>query len=164
MGKALSQSCGIVLLVAASSCFSTPIGPPSGLPLDAALVGEWQCEPADPASGGRATLEILRFDDQQYYAEWKEKENEERLRYRAYPVRLAGVTVLSVGDLAESRWPWTAVRYAFPKEGELVLDLPAERILDISDEKAAILELTTKADRPDTWQRFARCGRSQTGV
>jgi hypothetical protein len=146
-----------------SACFTVPVAAPRGLPLDAALLGRWECTSVETESADHAQLYVLRFDQQQYYAEWREGDKVDR--YRAYPVRARGVTFLGVGDLGPSSlWPWSAVLYSVREGGALSLQLPAKRILDMSDEKAAIQELKAKADRPDTWQSLARCERPKNGA
>jgi hypothetical protein len=155
----------MTMLLAASACFSVPVGgPPADVALDAALVGEWNCKPPfDSKHGDHGLLSVMRFDGQQYYVEWTE--GDKRERYRAYPVRLEGVTVVNVGgELTSPRWHWLPFRYSFPDQGKLVIQFPAERIFDMSDEEAAIRELTAKADRSDTWQAFARCEASKDGA
>ena len=151
---------GVLLL--ASACFTVPIAKPQRSPLDPALLGIWQCTAVDDESGDPAQLQVVRFDERQYYAEWKERDKVDR--YRAYPVRAGGTTFLSVGELEpSSRWPWTAVLYSV-RDGELSLQLPAKRVLDMSDEKAAMRELKAKASRPDIWQPLTRCRRPESGA
>jgi hypothetical protein len=158
MRKAASQVLAAALLVPACGCFTVPISAPQGLALDTTLLGEWECVPIETKSADRAQLQVLRFDEQQYYAEWKEANKIER--YRAYPIRIKGVTFLSVGDLTPaSQWPWTAISYSTREANSLSLQLPAKRILDMSDDNAAIQDLTAHADRTDTWQPFTRCER-----
>src|SRR5215470_5888877 len=144
------------LVIGAVGCFSVTAPQPEGLPLSRELLGAWDCKSADSSSSEHAQLTLLKFDDAQYYAEWKDGEKVER--YRAYPVKFNQVTVLVVREVSQSPDKyWTAVRASVEKDGSvLVLRLPAKRLLDMNDDDAALHELPSKADNPDVWQTFAR--------
>ncbi len=155
MRRSLGVLLASALLAAAPACFSVPVAEPSALPVDGSLLGKWRCTPLD-AEPDPAELLVLRFDEDQYYAEWREAEKVER--YRAYPVKADGATFLSVRDLAPTGdRPWTAVLYAVGKHGVLSLQLPAKRILDEPDDAKAVTDLRAQAGRADAWQRFADC-------
>jgi hypothetical protein len=144
------------LLLVSSACFTGPVAPPAGLALDTRVLGAWDCTPVSEEADERAVLRVFRFDEQQYYAEWREGEKVDR--YRAYPVEARGVKFLSVGELVPGTFPWTAVRYSVSPSEALDLQVPAKRILDMSDE-AAVQALKSQADRSDAWQAFGRCVR-----
>jgi len=146
------------LVIGAVGCFTVTAPQPEGLPLSPELLGAWDCKSADSSSSEHAQLTLLKFDDAHYYAEWKDGDKVER--YGAYPVRFNQVTVLVVREVSRSPDKyWTAVRAAVEKDGSvLVLRLPAKRLLDMTDADAALHELRSKADNPDAWQPFARCG------
>jgi hypothetical protein len=126
---------------------------PARSPLDRRVLGEWDCTSADPSSSDRALLTVLRFDDYQYYAEWKEGEKIER--FRAYPGKLKGREILNVTELSESYW--SVLRTSFPPDGSMQLALPATRITDIAGDDVRLRTFRREADQPSAWQAFARC-------
>ena len=146
------------LVTSAVGCFSVTAPQPEGLELSPELLGAWECQSADSSSSEHAHLTLLKFDDAQYYAEWKDDAKLDR--YRAYPVKFNNVTVLVVREVSESPDKyWTVVRASVEKDASvLALRLPAKRLLDMTDDDAALHELRSKADNPDAWQPFARCG------
>jgi hypothetical protein len=121
----------------------------------------WDCRPGEADATDRAQLAVFRFDERQYYAEWREDTKVDR--YRAYPAKLGGVPVVSIQDLGDgsSGKPWTVLRSSLESDGSLAIQSPARRILDMNDEAAALRELRSKASAPATWQPFARCVRHQ---
>ena len=145
------------LLVILAGCFNDPVAPPVDVALDEGLLGHWRCGPAEANSSEHADLGVWRFDEHQYYAEWRE--DDDVSRFRAYLSEADGVQFLSVADLSAVLAPWTAVRYSSPEPGVLDLRLPAQRILDMDDSRTAARVLASHASRSDSWQFLARCRR-----
>jgi hypothetical protein len=139
-----------------SGCFSEPVTRARRSPVDRRPLGEWDCTSADASSSDRALLTVLRFDDYQYYAEWREGEKVER--YRAFWGTLKGVDILNVTDVSDStsRY-WAALRTSFSPDGSMLLALPADRITDLSDDEVRLRTLRREANQPNAWQEFARC-------
>jgi hypothetical protein len=148
-----------VILLAAGilgcpGCFSVPAPKLKGLPLERELMSQWDCTSADPDQTDQAQLTVLRFDQHQYYAEWKE--GEKVARYRAYPMRFKGVTAIIAIDLDSTKY-WTPLRASVGRDKVLSLEVPSKRLLEMDDDKAAVAEFNAKADDPGSWQPFARC-------
>jgi hypothetical protein len=99
---------------------------------------------------------VLRFDESQYYIEWKE--GEKLYRYRAYPGQLKGINILNVTELSESGDIfWMAARASLGVDGVLSLAVPAKRLSDMGDDDARLRMFRHEVDRSDAWEDFARC-------
>jgi hypothetical protein len=146
-----------VLAFGFGGCFEVPVAPVGTLPLNPKLLGDWDCGSVDKPSAGHAHLTVFRYDELRYVAEWRDGDEVER--YGAYPVKLSNTDILNLWELPKgSRTKyWTAVRPMFDDNGTLRILLPAKRILDMDDDRAAIRELTAKAAEASSWQPFANC-------
>ena len=79
----------VLLALPLGACLSSPLGQSGQAALDSHLLGDWNCHPGLGDSTETATLEVLRFDESQYLAEWKE--DDKTTRYRAFPTSVKGV-------------------------------------------------------------------------
>ncbi len=146
----------LATILLSTACFQVPATKLGRLPLDAKVLGEWDCRPAEPTTEASALVTFLRFDEFQYYVEWKE--GEKLYRYRVYPGHLRGIKILNVAELPESDHRlWMVARASLGVDGVLSLAVPAKRITDMSDDDARLRAFRREADRADAWEDFARC-------
>ncbi len=146
---------GVTLLLG-SACFKVPPTKLGRWPLDSTLVNEWECTSVEAEASDKALVVVLKFDERQYYVEWKE--GPKLYRYRAYPGQLKGVGILNVVELPESGGtPWMAARALLQGSGVLQVQVPAKRITDLEGADARLSAFRRDADRRDAWQDFARC-------
>lgn len=160
MNRGLPVIVGLALSGAA--CFDEPPAPGGRTAIEKRYLGEWDCTSAEGAEDaeGKALLTVLRFDESQYYAEWKEDGKVER--YRAYHVRLKGVDVFNVA-FVEKDAPelWAAMRATVEGDGSLAIDAPARRITELKDDAVQLRTFRREADQPTAWQPFVRCTRQK---
>jgi hypothetical protein len=147
----------VTAAVALSGCFSDPLGKPGSVPTDVELLGKWRCTSVGDGEPKEGTLEVLRFDDSQYYAEWKDAE--ESARYRAYGTRVGDTTLLNVEELDGkfTPWPWAAVRAVVGKDKKLALALVTAQALRASDEKGMKREIRQRVHDAQIYHAFADC-------
>ena len=97
----------------------TPLGAASGGWIDAELLGNWRCTPAE--GGDPARISFRQFDDTQYVLMI---EGNEGSVFRAYSTSVGDATFLNVQELKESTLPdrgFTFVRYAIRDSESLEL-------------------------------------------
>jgi hypothetical protein len=140
-----------------SACFSDPLGKPGSVPTDVHLLGTWRCVSIGEGEQNEGTLAIVRFDDWQYYAEWKDAK--EFTRYRAYGTRIGDTTLLNVEELDGrfTPWPWAVVRAVVGQDKKLALALVNGQALRSSDEKGMKREIRARVRDPQIYQAFADC-------
>jgi hypothetical protein len=153
----------LILIALLLSCYesSIPLSKP-GVNVDPVLLGRWQCVP-DPRgeSDENAVLSIFRFDNYQYYAEWKEKA--EATRYRAYATVLDGSTLLNVRQISpdsESE-KWLFIRYKVTQSKTLNLAVVNEKAITSPNENGALQEIQKRVAEDALYQSFASCTRLQ---
>jgi hypothetical protein len=146
---------------AMTACLSTPLGSPGAVKPEVRLLGKWLCSGERDGTKKEARLDVMRFDDWQYYAEWAE--NEEKDRFRAYPSRVGGTIVVNVTDLSDrfTPWPWTVVRVVNLTDNSFALDMLDTDRLRSADEKAARREIADRVLDPSLYKRLATCGRRE---
>ena len=155
----------LVLAVVASACYeaSVPLGQPGSVPLDPAIVGEWQClpPPADK-SDGRATLVVMPFDERQYFAEWA-SEGDRPDRYRVYGTRLGPDVVYNVHQLPAGEGGWAFFRYRIDPAGVLYLSMVKDEAMKGLDQKAALDAIRSRAGDEKIYMPVAVCTRGRSG-
>jgi hypothetical protein len=140
-----------------AACLSAPLGPPGSIKPDVALLGKWQCVGNRDGERKEAQLEVVRFDDSQYYAEWID--GGEKSRYRAYATRVGGATLVNVTELNGrfTPWPWAVVRVSNMRDKTFDLELLDTEALRSHDEKAARREIAERAKDPSVYKALASC-------
>jgi len=138
-------------------CLSVPLGHPEAKAMDTRLLGKWRCSSAQAGSSETAGLEVVRFDDSQYYADWRE--GDRVARYRAYPSKIGPVTVLNVEELNGrfTPWPWAIVRATVDDAGALTLEMVDGKQIQAKDENAAIREIKVRIGDRSIYQALAQC-------
>jgi hypothetical protein len=146
----------VLLALPLGACLSSPLGQPGQVALDSHLLGDWNCRPGLDDSTETATLEILRFDESQYLAEWKE--DDKTTRYRAFPTSVKGVRLINLTELGggQASEPWLVVRYRVGPDESLAVDFLEEKILEM-DEKAILHALKKRPGDPSLWRPFVHC-------
>ena len=143
------------MLAPIAACLPTPIGKPGSAPIDARVLGTWTCTSMEDEAE-TARLEVVQFDAGQYLAEWSE--GEKTTRYRAFPARVRGQTLINVdelGDRGDYAHLWAVLRYQ--RDGSaLTIDGLDQEILD-ADEKAIRRAVEARPADPSLWKRFANC-------
>ena len=144
-----------VLAVPLAACLPTPIGKPGSAPIDTEVLGTWTCTSTDEDKE-TARLEVVQFDAAQYLAEWTE--GDKTTRYRAFPVKVRGRTLVNADELADRGQyadMWAVLRYQ--RDGSaLTIDGLEQKILD-ADEKAIRRAVEARPADPSLWKRFANC-------
>jgi len=132
------------LLIVLCGCLSEPLGPPGAAATDVRLLGKWRCFSAGEDTKRQATLEVMRFDDAQYYAEWTE--GVETSRYRAYSTRVDATSLLNVKEINGrfTPWPWAILRADIAAEGGLTLKLVDGKALRSTDAQGRLAEITAR--------------------
>jgi hypothetical protein len=156
-GKLVRLLVPVLVAAVLNGCFSDPLGKPGSVPTNVELLGKWRCTSVGDGDPGEGTLEILRFDDWQYYAEWKDPE--QVARYRAYGTRLGDATLLNVEELDGkfTPWPWAAVRAVVGKDKKLALAVVKVKALRSSDEKGMKREIRERVHDAQIYQAFVDC-------
>ena len=100
---------------------------------------------------------MIRFDDSQYYVEWKG--DGQTSRYRAYSTRLRDTTLLNAVELKGrfTPWPWSILRAEVGKDGALALSLLDVEALRSKDEEAARREIEARVRDASLFRTFAAC-------
>ena len=143
--------------VGLSGCFSDPLGKPGSIPTDVRLLGSWRCVSVGESHQKEGALKIMRFDDWQYYAEWKDAE--EFARYRAYGNRIGDTTLLDVEELGGrfTPWPWAVVRANVGQDKKLALAIVKAKALGSADAKSVRREIRARVHDPQIYQALADC-------
>jgi hypothetical protein len=147
----------LALMVGLTGCFSEPLDKPGSVGTDVRLLGTWDCvSVGKDGQQAKATLTVVRFDDYQYYGEWRD--SAELSRYRAYGIRVGSTTLLNVTELHGrfTPWPWSVVK-AVVESHTLSLALVNARALRAADEKHARQEIRTRVQDSQIYQPFAEC-------
>lgn len=145
------------LAAGVSACLSDPLGAPGTVPTDVHLLGTWRCVVSDEGEKKEVTLEVIRFDDSQYYVEWTGEGKTSR--YRAYSTRVRDTTLLNAEQLNGkfTPWPWTIVRAEVGKDGTLALSMVDGEALRSKDEKAARREIGARVRDRSLFRALATC-------
>jgi hypothetical protein len=145
-----------------AGCFEAPIAPPQGKELEPALLGNWRCQTPDSEEPEEAEVSLTGPVEGQYKVLWTEQAGTTE-EYRAYPVIVSGIELLSVeeatstpGKLSTDRW--AVVRLVRAPENELLVEMPVARLLRLPDEQA-LAELRARPADDALWELFARCRR-----
>jgi hypothetical protein len=140
-----------------SACLSAPLGPPGSVPTNVHLLGTWHCVVSDDGEKKETTLEVIRFDDSQYYAEWTGEGK--TTRYRAYSTRVGDTTLLNAEELNGrfTPWPWAILRAEVGKDGTLALSMVDGEALRSKDEKAARREIGARVRDVSLFRALATC-------
>lgn len=154
----------LFLAAVMAGCYesSHPLSKAGQVRYDVALVGSWRCVPdTTENSGDRAVLEVLPFDDFQYYVEWREQQ--EITRYRAYGVRLNKSVLLNVRELRQGApaGKWVFVRYRLEGTGKLKLAVVSEKALRGRDEAEHLRDIRSRAADDTLYEPFAVCVRAE---
>jgi hypothetical protein len=112
---------------------------------------------SDEGEKMQTTLEVIRFDDSQYYAEWTG--GGKKSRYRAYFTRVGATTLLNAEELNGrfTPWPWAIVRAEVGKDGTLALSMVDGEALRSKDEKAARREIWARVRDVSLFRALATC-------
>ena len=160
--RRILRSAALVSLVAVlGACYESPdpLGKVDSGRIDTRLSGGWRCMSPREALDAQATLWIIRFDDRQYYAEWRE--GDETTRYRAYSSLVNGETILNVEEVT-LRVPsvgWIFVRYSIDTDGRLKLSLVSDDALGGLEGRAALRSIANRVKDEALYQEVAVCTR-----
>ncbi len=146
-----------------AGCFEAPIAPPQGRELEPVLLGQWRCQNPDSGELEDADVSITGPVEGQYKIVWVEQGGSKE-EYRAYPVIVSGVELLSVedmtgapGELSSDRW--AVLRLVRAPETDLLVEMPAGRLLRFPDD-LSLRELRERPADDALWELFARCRRT----
>ena len=147
----------VPLATGLSACLSAPLGPPGSVPTNVHLLGKWHCLVSDEGENKETTLEVIRFDDSQYYAEWTGAG--ETSRYRAYSTKVGDTTLLNTVELNGrfTPWPWAIVRAEMGKDGTLALSMVDATALRSKGERAARREIGARVRDASLFRALATC-------
>jgi hypothetical protein len=157
MTRRVSSIVAALLLLAHAACFAVPLGPPGTAAPDVALLGKWQCASVADGEKKVAALDVVRFDDSQYYVEWVE--SAETRRYRAYPTRIGSIVLVNVEEL-EGRftpWPWAVVRPELVQDGTLKLAVVDAKAFRATEDEAAVREVTQRVSDSAIYRMLGAC-------
>jgi hypothetical protein len=151
-------ACCIVAAISIS-CYESdePLGPISKGKIDTSLVGRWFCAPPGQTPDEKATLEIIPFDETQYYAECKDDTGVSR--YRAYSSAIDRRVLLNVQELERSKWLF--VRYELVPNARLELSVVDHDALVDHSEKGARREIRHRVTDEKLYTAFASCTRAE---
>jgi hypothetical protein len=100
--RPLSRAAVLTSLVFLSACLESavPLAPSEKATLDPALLGQW--EPEGDESEEANALEVLQFDDRQYFVRLTKprKKDEEPLNCRAFITKVGGVSIINLLNIS----------------------------------------------------------------
>jgi hypothetical protein len=154
--RPLVRLASLSLFLAACYGAHEPLGPVAKGQIDSDLFGSWECRPSDETNDERATMTVMRFDEHQYYVEWRE--DDKVTRYRAHSSSFAGETLMNVAELTRPRKDeaWVFMRYAVT-DGQLKLAVVSDKAVKDLSEKAALAAIRKRAKEDSLYEAFAVC-------
>ena len=121
---------GVVLTLLGAAlcagCYShSPLDPSPRVPIDAALLGAWNCVTADPEApqGATVTFAAAPGAEREYRVTWREGDKEPD-SFRAFISTVRGGKFLNIQPLEESQYNgWAFLRYSLPRSTVMYVEM-----------------------------------------
>ena len=125
----------LILLTGCPYVAQVPLADPSESALDIRLIGTWT---GSDENGNPFEVEIVPFNQSEYYAELRDEEG--LTRCRVFPFKIDGIPFLHINELAVAEEGYFFARYEFTGDSDLEITLVGDVLLseDIAADPTAL--------------------------
>lgn len=143
-------------------CFqsTTPLGTPTEVLRDSALIGDWRCTAQTMDAAEFITVAVRAFDNKQLLVEVSEV-GADTDRYRFYPSKIGSTVLWNGQELRDDNAPglWVFLALQQPMHDTLLARVVQDDALKGSTDAAKLADLRNRADGPDIFGEAISCAR-----